>query len=472
MAMMKYAYARVTSPHTTPKVWDNTRKAARKATTKKAELAPDLLQQAEGILGHPFTPARYLLTHATIVASVDVEAVPNCKLGKVKVGTESVNRPWANYHVTANTEQWINNNNDCWSREVLVKSYRSFIGGQNYQEHVQLEEHSKGRIIDAVLRDVGDSLYVDILVATDRKHKGLCADIESGKMSTLSMGCVIDGSQCTKCGNWAPDETVACRHIKYEKGNTFFDDQGKLRKVAELCGHESIDPNGGVTFIEGSWVEIPAFTGAVARNVLDPVQVDPAIAREILNSPPKKWAYDQGDANVRRVVAKVSDRTAAWDDKSGAGEETPDAPAEKNPLDKAVDDTFQEVIKRVQKRVDEHLRAEPPPASEAGSVVDTNNSLGKDAALRFRAGIDALVRTASSDAELLDKVARYNAAQDINLSTDLYRAALRVGGTHKHASAGGYLAACTTAMDRKLVGGEKRTLIRLGHLLAQHKVVK
>ena len=478
MAMMRYAYARVVQPHASPVAWAKGRTAAEKKNPK-AKMAPDLLNQAEGILGHPFTPDRYLLTHATIVASVDTEKVPNCKTGRVKIAGQDVNRPWDDYHVTANTERWINNNNDCWSRGVLAKAYTTFIGGVNYQEHVQLPEFAKGRIIDAVLRDVGDSLYVDILVATDRKHKELVADIESGKMSTLSMGCVIDGSQCSKCGNWAPDETTACRCIKYEKGNTFYDEQGKRRIVAELCGHISINPHGGVTFIEASWVGTPAFTGAVMRNVLDPIHVSADLAgraREILNSPPKKWAVAQAGESVARKVAKVSDRRIAFgEDEEPEAEAAP--PAEKDPLDDAVDKTYQEVMERVQRRVDEKLRGtgtEPPPASDAGAVTDTNNNLGKDAqqrrlaALGYRAGLNALVRTASSGAELIDKVARFNADYQVEIPVGLYRAALRVGGTHKHGNVGSYLAACTSVMGRKPVAGEQKTLIRLGHLLAQY----
>lgn len=491
MAMMKFAYARVTQPRTTPKSWEKTRTAARKAN---ANMAPDLLKQAEDILGQPFTPDRYLLTHCTIVASVSTERVPNCKTGKVKVGSEQINRPWDDYYITADTEAWVNNNGDSWSRGVLAKSYKTFIGAANYVEHVQLPEHNKGRIIDAVLRDVGDSLYVDILVATDRKHTELVADIESGKMATLSMGCVIDGSQCTRCGNWAPDETTACRHIKFEKGNKFFDDQGNQRVVAELCGHESLDPNGGVQFIEASWVKTPAFTGAALRNVIDPIKVAPEVmgrANEILRNPPSKWAASPADVlkvanQPQNVGAVIVGKTPGWKGSapssrlSGWGEpEEEEAPKEeapaKSPLDQAVDDTYEEVMKRVKKRVKDNLNPPPVPKSESTGPAQTNDNLNKDAtrqklaALRYRAGLDALCKVATSDADLMDKVARFNASKQIEISTGLYRAALRVGGTHKHASLGRYIAACAAALGRRPTAGEKRTLVRLGSLLASRR---
>jgi len=136
-------------------------------------------------------------------------------------------------------------------------------------EHIQIPELSKGKIIDAAARDIGDSVYVDILVATDRKHKSLIASIESGQLNTLSMGAQVAFTICTKCGNVAEDELQLCRHIKYQKGNFFIDPMGKRRKIAELCGHVTSEP-GSCRFIEGSWVANPAFTGAVLRNILDP----------------------------------------------------------------------------------------------------------------------------------------------------------------------------------------------------------
>lgn len=62
-------------------------------------------------------------------------------------------------------------------------------------EHIQLPELSKGFIVDAVARDLGSSCYIDILVATDKKHKQLVSDILSGSMNSLSMGCHKPGTQ-------------------------------------------------------------------------------------------------------------------------------------------------------------------------------------------------------------------------------------------------------------------------------------
>ena len=145
-------------------------------------------------------------------------------------------------------------------------------------EHVQIAELSKGKIIDAALREIvigkdkdGKDLstyYVDILVATDRKHEDIVRKIESKSLNSLSMGCLIKFSVCSKCGNRAVDETQACEHIRFQKNNMFFDGNGVQRKIAELCGHK--DEPDSVRFVEASWVRQPAFTGAVLRSFVTP----------------------------------------------------------------------------------------------------------------------------------------------------------------------------------------------------------
>jgi hypothetical protein len=74
-------------------------------------------------------------------------------------------------------------------------------------EHVQIPELSKGKVIDAALREIsvgkdkkGKNLttyYVDILVATDRKHEDLVRKIQAQELNTLSMGCFLKGTEIT-----------------------------------------------------------------------------------------------------------------------------------------------------------------------------------------------------------------------------------------------------------------------------------
>jgi len=207
-----------------------------------------------------YDPKEYCLSHCTIIASVDVEEDPE-------------------HYITPETAKFVNNNYDAWERNLLLGCYKSFVGADNFVEHVQIAEQSKGKVIDAVAREVifpgktasdkeAKSIYVDILVATDRKHKDLVKKIESGETNKLSMGCVVAWTFCSKCGNKAEDSVQLCHHIRYLKGNKFIDNNGVERIIAELCGHKD-DPE-SVQFIDASWVKNPAFEGAVTRNIVAP----------------------------------------------------------------------------------------------------------------------------------------------------------------------------------------------------------
>jgi len=194
-----------------------------------------------------YSPDQYLFSHNTIIASVDVDADQD-------------------FMITPESQAFINDNVDAWERGVLANDWRSFIGAENYLEHVQIPSLSKGKIIDAALRDVGEALYTDILVATDRSHDKLIQKIMNGDLNAMSMGCICDYTICSKCGNKAVDEVQLCSCIRYAKGNAFIGPDGHQRKIAELCGHR--DDPGSVRFIEASWVANPAFRGAVTRNIL------------------------------------------------------------------------------------------------------------------------------------------------------------------------------------------------------------
>ena len=270
MGFPKYANAAIAQPSINSTGWDEIRH-------KSLALGPAFeTRKASQIVLQQYDPGQFLLTHCSIIASVDTEN-PGTPTGTQMVDGVQINRRYADYFVSPGTTKYINNNHDCWERKLLLSSFRTFIGAENYVEHVQIPELSKGKIIDAAARDIGDSIYVDILVATDRKHKPLIAAITSGQLSTLSMGAQVAFTICTKCGNVAEDELQLCRCIKYSKGNFFLDSMGKRRKVAELCGHILAEP-GSVKFIEGSWVANPAFTGAVLRSILDPAAMGMAEA--------------------------------------------------------------------------------------------------------------------------------------------------------------------------------------------------
>jgi hypothetical protein len=205
--------------------------------------------------------SKYMLSHCTIMASVMTEEEP------------------FDYLIKPETSHLVNNNDDAWTNEVLKLSHRSFVGAFNFVEHFQNSKYAKGHILDAVLRKINIAAEVwvyfcDILVATDLTHERLVSDIREGKVRYLSMGCVTDLVICSYCGTHVTDANTYCNHLNYQKGTFLADDDGIPRRIAELCGHKTM-PNGGVKFVEASWVATPAFPGAAKRNIVAEEWVGP-----------------------------------------------------------------------------------------------------------------------------------------------------------------------------------------------------
>lgn len=198
--------------------------------------------------------SKYLLTHVTIMSSVMTEDAPY------------------DYLIKPECSYLVNNNDDGWENTVLKMSYRSFVGAFNFLEHYQNTKASKGHIVDAVLRKIVIApdvwvYFVDLLVATDLAHEDLVNKIRNDEVRYLSMGCVTDLVVCSYCGHRVTDSDNFCSHLQYHKGQFIPDEDGVPRRVAELCGHHSL-PNGGVKFIEASWVAVPAFPGAAKRGIV------------------------------------------------------------------------------------------------------------------------------------------------------------------------------------------------------------
>lgn len=330
-------------------------------------------------------------------------------------------------------------------------------------EHVQIENLSKGRILDAVARDIGDSVYVDILIATDRKHTELIKDIESGKMSTLSMGCSIDGSECTKCGHWAADESEFCECVRYFKGNTFYDERGIPHKIAELCGLPDIDPTGGVTFIEASWVKVPAFKGAVARNLItlssdDKSKTAQRIQKLVGTTAPE--VPTSGYLKAARDI-RVGDE--------GTEEAPAAAPPPADPLKDLTDEVRKFVLDSVKKSLKEDLtKAKLAPALLPASDAP-NDTVVKQARLKkaqYLAEMRGCVRTATCDRDLVQKIARLNRKFAVFVPEILYRTALKIGSSQKHASLLSFLGKCEESLGRAASMGEARTLVRFAKLLS------
>lgn len=515
MAFLRYANARITHPVVRQDQWAVFRRDPQIRTASTINLA----NQAAEILGERFDPTKYLLSHASIVASVDTEKVPGVQIGTVVENGRQINRKFDDYYITPDSASFVNGNGDSFQREVLLKSYRTFVGSHNFLEHCQVAELSKGRIIDAVARDIGPSVYTDILVATHRRHTDLIPRIESGQLSTLSMGCSTVFCTCTKCGNVAADETQLCPCIRFEKGNHFYDPQGKRRIIAELCGHPTAGETGGVNFIEASWVEIPAFKGAVLRNILEPARLSPKAIRkmeQVLSSPAKQWSSEELkkaaflSSSAKRKLASLFESNEDWralqvvvaevlaesrskqkkqaaDDWDFGG----DSPAEEaeesmapqepdkepGPLDTLEKEVEEEVFDRVKKRIKDQIDPPKIEPSKKELAVSTNDGVIKDgtllkAASGYRSGLKTLMIVSKTPREFLDNVRRFHEACGIRVPQGLYRVAIHVGSSKKYRNLSAFLQACVRAMGRRPTHREARTLVRLSHLLTQQRLAR
>ena len=243
MPFKKYANAAIAEPTISIPIWDRMYGAHTfgHKTASFNKIAADA--------------TKYMLSHCTIMSSVMTEPDPEDHLIKPECS-----------HL-------VNNNDDGWTNEVLKLSHRSFVGAFNFIEHFQNSKYAKGHILDAILRKMNIAppeiwvFFCDILVATDLAHEKLIEDIRSEKVKYLSMGCVTDLVICSYCGARVTDQGTYCNHLAFQKGSFIPDDDGVPRRVAELCGHKSL-PNGGVRFVEASWVATPAFPGAAKRSTV------------------------------------------------------------------------------------------------------------------------------------------------------------------------------------------------------------
>jgi hypothetical protein len=497
MAFLKYARATVVKPSISMAEWEHDVRAKAQALGTAFDK-----QGASRKVLQKYDPNKYLLSHCTIIASVDVE-LAGAKLGRQMVDGFQIDRRYNDYLVTPETSQYINNNQDCWERKLLLASFRTFVGGENYVEHLQIPELSKGKIIDAAARDIGDSIYVDILVATDRKHKPLIAAVQSGELQTLSMGCQVAFTICTKCGNMAEDETQLCPHIRFMKGNTFIDSLGKRRKIAELCGHIQAEP-GSVKFIEASWVAHPAFTGAVLRSILTPEQVV-SLGNRLqfaFNQAPR--VADAGTmqrAASRPKVSQFDFGEGGGESGSESGGEAPAAPGEEapkgpDPLEQAIGDMADFIREKAIGKIRQQMGDKEVP--RADMAENQNNTLIKEASrnpywqrvskvvlekvgsreqtrrllfglLLYRRGgwraIQASGRFKGTDFLALSRLLdAFNQTPRIAGEGRLYRTVVAVGGAAVYADVKSYLAACRRVMGRDLTGSEEDTLVVKGRL--------
>lgn len=492
MAFCKYAYANIIKPDINIPIWDQVRDSAQALGSAFATREASKISLAE------FSPKHYMLSHATIVASVDTEKGPG-RLGRHLEGGVTVDRPYADYYIKPTTAKFVNNNFDSWERKLLLATFRTFIGGENYLEHLQIPEMSKGKIVDAAARDIGDSVYIDILVATHRKHRPLVAAIHARQLQTLSMGANVAFTLCSKCGNQAVDETQLCSHVKYEKGNKFLDILGIERKVAELCGHLDAEP-GSNRFIEASWVGNPAFTGAVLRSILTPEEASAygQLHSERLQVAFSSRARTAEPSQFRKSARMGSDFGQEKEQFPGSDDqdESPSPKEEaKDPLESLVDDLAKTLKDRAVRKIRQDMDGKSPgndvEEDHANhTLIPASLQSGRQRLARIVHGLtaDPVRRNVLLDGLLLHRTGGWQAVKSANKFSGrdvlaisrvldqlqnspsvagvarIYRTVLAVGGAGPYVDVDTYLAACSRVLGREPTQNEKLALITKGRL--------
>lgn len=159
----------------------------------------------------------------------------------------------------------VNKNFDAFTADELKKSYKTFIGRPVFVNHDNTDlSRARGVVLDARLHEEPQETWVELLLEMDAvTYPKLCAAILDGDIDTVSMGCNIEYSVCSICGNEARFASEYCTHVQ-RKGVTFPvetpDGNTEMRLAFEYCC--------GVTFFEISWVFDPADTSATVQGIM------------------------------------------------------------------------------------------------------------------------------------------------------------------------------------------------------------
>ena len=155
-----------------------------------------------------------------------------------------------------------NDNWDEFPAAEIKKAYASFRGKPVFVNHVNdNHRNARGVIIDAALHedrnpDGSPDTWVEVLMEIDaRAFPRLAQAILAGHVDRTSMGCDVERSVCSACGNVATTPAEYCAHIPRLKGQRIYRHTASGRRVGELVRETCY----GLGFFENSiLVEPPA----------------------------------------------------------------------------------------------------------------------------------------------------------------------------------------------------------------------
>lgn len=176
-----------------------------------------------------------------------------------------------------------NDNWDEFPADEIAASYQTFVGKPVFVNHVN-DNHRRARgvIIDAALHqdknpDGTPDTWAEVLMELDAvRFPKLARAILKGEVDKTSMGCDVERSVCSACGNEARTPAEYCSHIPHLKGKRIFRASASGKKVGELVRETCY----GLRFFENSvLVEPPAdptahFLGVDASGIGKAASID------------------------------------------------------------------------------------------------------------------------------------------------------------------------------------------------------
>lgn len=176
----------------------------------------------------------------------------------------------------------VNKNHDGWPSGELQKSYRTFIGKPIFVDHHNSDpKKARGVIVDAALH-VEDAktaaldpyyasapaehlppTWIELLLEVDAKRfPKLAKSIINGEIDGVSMGCNVEMSKCSHCGNEAHSPEEYCKHVQ-AKGAYFDYISPDGTKTSKRSYEDCYD----IGFFEISFVFDPADETALVSDI-------------------------------------------------------------------------------------------------------------------------------------------------------------------------------------------------------------
>jgi len=125
--------------------------------------------------------------------------------------------------VSAGESYGPNKNGDFFQREELKKSYKTFLNAHTFKNHENKDvANAIGDVLSAEWDDKMDAVILFIRI--DRRlAPTIVRGFEKGYMTDVSMGCRIEYSLCSICGNKAKVRSEYCTHINNMRRKVFDD---------------------------------------------------------------------------------------------------------------------------------------------------------------------------------------------------------------------------------------------------------